>query len=72
MNKKLKTLILMGVKQSGSYDPDEALIDVECYLNNMEYTTASMFLRWVGVHKKTFGTKTIDTVFKEFEKAVSI
>jgi hypothetical protein len=68
---KLKTLILMGVKQSGSYDPDEALVDVESYLNNMEYTTASMFLRWVIVHNKKFGTATFEKVFKEFKRAIS-
>lgn len=68
MNKKMKALILMGVKQVGSYDPDEALFEVGEYLNNMEYTVASMFLRWCTVHKKKFGTRNFEKVYQEFKK----
>jgi len=68
MNKKIKALILTGVKQVGSYDPDEALFEVGEFMNNMEYTLASMFLRWATVHKKTFGRKNFEKVYNEFKK----
>jgi hypothetical protein len=72
MTDKLKTLIMLGVKQTGSYDPDDALTSVEEQLNDREFTLASTFLRWVTIHKKQFGMATFETVFKEFHRTVAI
>lgn len=69
MNAKLKTLILLAVKQAGSYDPDDALTFVEEQMTDKEYEQASMFLRWATVHEKTFGTATIDQRYEEYRAA---
>jgi len=68
---KLKTLIMLGVKQTGSYAPDDALIMCEESMTDKEYALAATFLRWVTVHKKKFGPATFDIVFKEFHKTIA-
>ena len=61
-----RLLILQGVKQAGSYDPDEALVEVEENMTSPEYAKVYAFLTWVCVNKKKFGHGNIDDVFEEW------
>jgi hypothetical protein len=69
LESKAKCLILLAVKQAGTYDPDVALTFVEEQMNDREFTKASMFLRWLMLHKKTVGNNNFDSVFNEFERS---
>lgn len=68
LTKKLETLLFMACKQSGSYDPDEALTYIEEQLTSDEYHTATAFLSWVSADEATrkFGNANIKERFKEF------
>ena len=61
-------LILQGVGNTGTYDPDEALIGVEEGMTGEEYNTAESFLAWVFANNKSFGHGNIHKVFKEFQE----
>lgn len=67
VTKKLETLLLMAVKQSGSYDPDETLHYIEESLTSAEYKMAVGFLTWIHQNKLTFGHGNIQERFKEYK-----
>lgn len=67
LSKKLETLLLMAVKQCGSYDPDEALSYIEESLTLPECKTATAFLGWIHANGKTFGHGNIQERFTEFK-----
>jgi len=55
LSKKLETLILMGVRDAGSYDPDEALIRYEEQMTCQESDVARGFLSWVNEDREKRG-----------------
>lgn len=67
---KLKTLILMGTKQAGSYAPADALLTVQEEMTQAEFETAEAFLQWVHADKKSrhFGHGNIDAIYSRFLK----
>lgn len=67
LNEKVRTLILMGSKQAGSFDPDLALPPVEEQLTIAEARDATRFLRWVTKNGKRFGHGTIEAVYREYQ-----
>lgn len=67
LSSKLETLLVMGVKASGSYDPMKALGTVEEYMTLQEAATAASFLNWIVVSKLTFGRGNIRERFQQFE-----
>ncbi len=67
LSDKLKTLLIMGVQQCGSYDPDEVFPYIEEQLTQTEYVVAACFLTWICQNKLTFGHANIDKRFKEFK-----
>jgi len=69
MNDKLKTLLHMAVKQSGTYDPEEALTYVEEQLTGEEFDLASEFLLWVHRNERTFGHGNFEDVFQEYKES---
>jgi hypothetical protein len=69
LSAKLRTLLLQGVEQAGSYEPDEALMEAEEYMTSPEYSLAFAFLTWVSINGYKFGQGNIDTVFAYFVEA---
>lgn len=69
LNEKTKALIMIGIKQHGTYDPDTALAMVEEQMTIKEAVLANDFLAWVHKNGKGFGTANIDKVFAEFKKS---
>jgi hypothetical protein len=67
MNQATKRLLFMGVKQAGTYDPDEALICIEESLTGKEAKEARAFLGWVHSTGKQFGYDTIDDRIQEWK-----
>ena len=67
LSDKLRTLILMGCKQGGSFKPEEALIGVEESMTASEHNLATAFLRWVVDNNKKFGHGNIDQVWAEHQ-----
>ena len=68
MNEKLQSLLRMGVKRSGTFCPDEALVGIEEELTQEEYYTAYNFLDWCWKNDKTFGWN-IAEVYAEYQAA---
>lgn len=68
LSDKLRTLILMGTKQAGSYDPNNILCYIEEELTGEEAETAFAFLKWVYADKEAryFGHGNIDGVYSHF------
>jgi len=69
LSPKLQTLLLMGVKTAGSYDPTSALGTVEEEMTPQEVATAAKFLNWVVANKLTFGRGNIRERFRQFDTA---
>ncbi len=69
LSSKLETLLVMGVKTSGSYDPTNALGTVEEHMTPQEIATAAKFLNWIVANKLTFGRGNIRERFHQFEAA---
>jgi hypothetical protein len=65
---KLKALLIMAVKQSGSYDPDECLVYIEESLTIEEVDVVEKFLTWMHKMGLAFGTANIDHRYQEFLK----
>jgi len=72
LSDKLVTLIIRAVKTFGTYDPDRIMVLFEEDLDDREYTTASMFLRWVHVNGRTFGHGNVQEVFAECHDAIGV
>jgi hypothetical protein len=68
MNPKLRTLILMGVEDNGSYKPEVALVGVEEQMTPGEYKLASEFLNWCIENDKRFGHGSFGSKFREFQR----
>lgn len=52
---KLETLIREGVKMSGSYKPEEAMLYIEESLTLAEFIQVEAFLQWTTDNSRTFG-----------------
>ena len=68
MNKKCQTLMLNALTNSGSYDPEDCMYQIEENLTAAEYKTVSSFLAWCHHNGKTFGRGNLDQVFAEYKK----
>jgi len=74
---RLRTLLFIAVKYSGSYDPitlpflDECLYHVEEQFKGDEFFVAQAFLRCLTDNKLTFGYSNIGQRYKEFKDAES-
>ena len=69
LSSKFETLLVMGVKTAGSYDPIHALSTVEEQMTPQEVATAAKFLNWIVANKLTFGRGNIRERFQQFEAA---
>jgi hypothetical protein len=69
LSSKLETLVLMGVKTAGSYDPINALGTVEEQMTPQEVATAAEFLSWIVANKLAFGRGNIRRRFQQFGAA---
>ena len=67
LSSKLETLLVMGVKAAGSYDPMNALGTVEERMTPREFAMAAEFLNWIVVNKLTFGHGNIRDRFRQFQ-----
>jgi len=63
---KAKTLLFMGLKHAGTYEPDKALSLIEEELTFGEFDQLSGFLKWIVQKERTFGRDNIDKVYREF------
>ncbi len=68
LSEKLQTLLVMGVKTAGSYDPMNALTPIEEQLTPREFATATEFLNWIAASKLTFGHGNIRELFRQFQE----
>ncbi len=66
LTKKLETLLLLGCKQVGGYDPDEVDAFIGEQLTVQESKTAYAFLTWITEKDKHFGSGTIRERFAEW------
>lgn len=69
MNEKLKTLIMQGSKQAGSYEPAKALSSVQEEMTPDEYDLAQNFLYFVSQNNLTFGHGNFDQVWDAYQAA---
>lgn len=70
LSPKLVALLLMGVKSCGSYQPDEALVEVEEQLTSPEYSLAFDFLAWVCQNNVAFGAANIQERFAQYRESL--
>jgi hypothetical protein len=63
---KCKTLLLSGVKQAGSYKPEEVMVFIEEMLTFREFNIVSAFLKWVVSNGREFGHGNVDNTYQEF------
>ena len=66
LTERLEILLRQAVKQTGSFDPDEALPVVEEMMTLEECRHAEGFLNWCGKNKRTFGHN-IGEVWAEYQ-----
>lgn len=73
LTEPLRTLLLMAVRQTGSYDPDDTLPAIEERLTGPEYAVAEAFLRWVGADRehRAFGHGNIERRYQQFREETS-
>jgi hypothetical protein len=69
LSSKLETMLVMGVKTAGLYDPMSALGKVEEEMTTNEAATAARFLNWIVANKLTFGRGNIRERFAQFDTA---
>ena len=72
MNKQGKrnyALLEIGIKQSGSYEPKEAMGPCLEQFYMSEWFQIERFMRWVHENGKTFGSGNYEEVFREFRIA---
>ncbi len=69
LSSKLATLLVMGAKTAGSYEPMRALGTVEEEMTLQEIATAARFLKWIVAKKLTFGRGNIRKRFQQFDAA---
>lgn len=69
LSSKLETLLMMGVKTAGSYDPLNVLGTVEEHMSLQDVATATKFLTWIVANKLAFGRGNIRQLFQQFEAA---
>lgn len=67
LSAKLVHLLLLAVRSTGSYNPDETLPCFEEHLTAPEYKLAEKFLIWICDSKQTFGHGNIQEKFAEFK-----
>lgn len=67
LSSKLETLLVLGVKGAGSYDPMNALGTVEERMTLREAATATKFLNWIVANRLSFGRGNIRERFQQFE-----
>jgi hypothetical protein len=67
LTEPLRTLLRMGCKQAGTYNPDEALACVEEQMTDEDFETAQAFLKWLVKNKRTFGHNLPD-VWNDYQK----
>jgi hypothetical protein len=70
LSSKLETLLVMGIRAAGSYDPASALGTVEEGMTLDEVAIASQFLNWIMANKLTLGRGNIRERFEQFEAAL--
>ncbi len=70
LSRLLSTLLLRGVRQCGSYEPEEVLSYIEESLNNLELMECEAFLTWVSQNKKTFGHGNIEALWAEHQSTL--
>jgi hypothetical protein len=63
LKEPFRTLLLMGVKSAGNYDPADVLPHIEEQLTQPEYQMAEGFLSWCKQNGKMFGHATIERQF---------
>lgn len=69
LSSKLETLLVIGVKTAGSYDPTNALGTIEEQMTPRELATATEFLNWIVANRLAFGRGNIRERFQQFEAA---
>lgn len=66
LSDKVATLLILGVRQHGSFDPDLALMSVEESFTIPEWKQASAFLGWIHAQGLVFGHGNIQSRYREF------
>jgi hypothetical protein len=69
LNRTVRTLLLQGVEECGSYEPEEVLTYIEDSLCNLELVEIVGFLTWCSVNKETFGYGNIDQQFARYKES---
>jgi hypothetical protein len=69
MKEPLQTLLFIGLKAAGSYDPEAVLPHIEERLTVRESDVLQAFLRWCHENKRTFGRASLDIRFREFQRS---
>lgn len=67
MTEPLRTLLFVGLKAAGSYDPETVLPHIEQHLTTGESDLAQAFLRWCHENNRAFGRANLDVRFREFQ-----
>lgn len=65
---KLEQLILLGVRQAGSYQPEDVLPRIEEVLTIPQYRKIRSFLTWVCENNRKFGHGNISAVIEEYKE----
>lgn len=68
LTEALKTILLMAVKTSGTYEPDTALSFVVEGLTPDQYRDAHAFLSWIQKEGKTFGWGNVNELWLQWQK----
>lgn len=66
LDRLTRHLILTGVHDAGTYDPDLALMSVEESMTLEDFQAAEPFLSWCHNGGRKFGHGNIDRVYAEF------
>lgn len=66
MKEPMRTLVLQGIKMTGSQNPDDVLVSIEEQLTGPEVNKVTKFLTWLTENKLTVGHGTISLRWDEF------
>ena len=69
MDRLIEVKLHEGVKETGSYNPDDVMFTIEESLTGEEYDQIEGFLHWVHDNGRTFGHN-LPEVWDEWQKTI--
>jgi hypothetical protein len=70
LSRKLETLLLIGVKNAGTYEPEAALLSVAEHMTMPEFKRAHAFFTWLTANELQFGYGNIRARWQQWQDSL--